>query len=98
MQEKRVIFQLTEMDESAFLVSLSQRAAISLEVLAIPSDILHHTVLSGQLVVGREMTDHSVCTEREERNNVRNRKNSPPNEYIATDLTGRRPVLIHCQH
>lgn len=48
------------MDESSSLVSLCQRTAVSLQILAIPSDVLDHTVLSGQLIVGREMTNHPV--------------------------------------
>ena len=48
------------MDESSSLVSLCQRTAVSLKVFAVSPDVLHHAVLSRQLVVGREMTYHSV--------------------------------------
>ena len=48
------------MDESSSLVSLCQWTTVSLQVLAIPPDVLDHTVLPGQFIVGWEMTDHPV--------------------------------------
>ena len=52
------IFSSTEVNISSMLVSLPQGTSISLQVLAIPLDILHHVVLASELIVCRKMADY----------------------------------------
>ena len=50
----------TKVNESSSLISLSHGTPVSLQVLAVSSDVLHHTILPCQLVVSGEVTNHPV--------------------------------------
>ncbi len=63
----------TQVDVSPQLVPLGQWTTISLQVLAIPFDILYHTVFPCQLIVVREVVDHPGLQRREQ---IKDNKNN----------------------
>ena len=45
---------------SDLFVALAQWVAISLQLLAVALNVFHHQILTGDLVVGRKMVNHSA--------------------------------------